>query len=109
MTFPVKTDGFSIVDILREFDDIPDNFLRWEIINSGIKKGTIKAYMRGFKDRNNDNKPGAYQLTKEEEKAIPKNTVVSIYICLRQSGSPDDDAAFDKVASDEYHKKYNRG
>lgn len=115
MTFPVKTDGFSILDILREYDDIPDNFLRWEVINTNVKKGKIKVYARSYvgvwdskAKKRDDRNPGAYRLTKEEEAAIPKDSVVSIFICLRQSGSPEGDAEFDKQAADEYKKKYNR-
>lgn len=111
MTFPVKTDYFNIVDKLREFDDIPDNFLRWEIVNTNIRKGYIGAGVRTFVGQRNpetsirnDNAPGAYQLTTDEEKKIPPNTVVSIYICLRQSGSPEGDRDFDKVADDNYKK-----
>lgn len=77
MTFPVKCDGFSIIDILRKYDNIPDNFFRWEVINTGIKKGVIKSYMRGIQ-RTSSGRLNCSRFSENDEKAIPKNTVVMI-------------------------------
>lgn len=46
-------------------------------------------------------------MTKDEEKAVPPNTVVSIFICLRQSGSPEGDRDFDTKIAEEYKKTHN--
>lgn len=76
-SFPIKTDNFKIMDILREFDDIPDNFFRWEVINSNMKKGTIKKTMRTI-TKGSSNRFSASRLKTDEEKKIPPNTVVMV-------------------------------
>lgn len=104
-SFPIKTDNFKIMDILREFDDIPDNFFRWEVINSNMKKGTIKKTMRTI-TKGSSNRFSASRLKTDEEKKIPPNTVVMVWLCVRHSGSPEGDKKFDQDAINKHKEQY---
>lgn len=48
----------------------------------------------------------ATRLKTNEEKEIPPNTAVMVWLCPRMSGSPNGDKEFDKKAYDEYHKTH---
>lgn len=65
------------MDVLREYDDIPDNFLRWEVVNSNMKKGTIKKTMRTV-TKGSSGRFSATRMSTEEEKKVPPNTVVMV-------------------------------
>lgn len=77
------------------------------MVNTGIKKGVIKGYMRGIQ-KTSSGRINCSRFSENDEKQIPKNTVVMVWITHRPSGSPDKDYEFDKKAIDDYDKDPNR-
>lgn len=60
---------------------MPDSILRWEIINTEIRKGAKPPInVRGLKQPKKNADPEPMILTDEEQAKIPPNTVVRIYV-----------------------------
>lgn len=104
---------------LREFNDLPDSVLRWEIINTDIRKGAKPPInVRYLKQPKANADPEPTILTDEEQAQIPPNTMVRIYLlqtyppgAIRRDYGADyseDDKQFDQQQAQEYKTKTKR-
>lgn len=104
---------------LREFDDLPDSVLRWEVINTDIRKGAKPPInVRYLKQPKANADPEPTILTDEEQAQIPPNTMVRIYMLQAttpgnlkhtyQNDYAEDDYQFDKQEYENYKKKTNK-
>lgn len=74
----------DVLYTLQQFNDIPDNFMYWEVVNSDRKKSGTKVPVN-VRTMAPDSKgePTIRLLTDEEQAKIPKDFMVRIYICNR--------------------------